>query len=337
MFKEIEFVKLQWIKFIQKPLYEDNRYEKQLKHSLGIYFDTNRIVHCKGRLNKCDLDISSKNPILLPKNGHLILLVIREAHLKTTHGGVKDTLSEIRLQYWLNQGRQIVKYLIRRCALCQRLESKPFLKQIPNDLPASRVTCSFAFKSIGVDYLGPIFVKHVYNEYDDPPLFKAEIVLYMCAATRAVHLNLVPDFSSTYFIQTLKPRRGIPKLFISDNGTNFCSEEVKLSEELLIIGIKWQFIVEAAPWRGTFWKRLVQTVKGSLPNLLFKSTVKYDDLETIIIQIEGIVNSRLLTYMCKDDVEETITPSHLIYGRRILTSHNEHLDSDEELDSVKLS
>ena len=41
--------------------------------------------------------------------------------------------------------------------------------------------------------------------------------------------------------------------------------------------------------------------------------------------------------MYNDDVEETITLSHLIYGRRILTLHNEHLDPDEELDSVKLS
>ena len=78
MLEEIEFVKLQWIKVIQKPLYEDNRYEKQLKQSLGIYFDTNHIVRCKRRLNKSDLDLSSKNPILLPKNEHLILLIIRD-------------------------------------------------------------------------------------------------------------------------------------------------------------------------------------------------------------------------------------------------------------------
>ena len=41
--------------------------------------------------------------------------------------------------------------------------------------------------------------------------------------------------------------------------------------------------------------------------------------------------------MYNDDVEETITPSRLVYGRRNLTLHNEHLDPDEELDSVKLS
>ena len=110
IFKEIES-KLKWIKVIQKPLYEDNRYEKKLKHYLGTYFDANHIVLCKGRLNKSDLDISSKNPILLLKNGNVILLIILEAHLRTQHGGVKDTLLQIPSQYWLIQ---VVKCLIIR-------------------------------------------------------------------------------------------------------------------------------------------------------------------------------------------------------------------------------
>ena len=79
-----------------------------------------------------------------------------------------------------------------------------------------------------------------------------------------MHLDLVPDLSSTSFIQSLKrfiSRRGIPKVFISDNDTNFRSEGLKLSEELLILGIQWQFIVKAAPWWGGLWERLVQTVK----------------------------------------------------------------------------
>ena len=120
----------------------------------------------------------------------MILHIIREAHLKTKHRGVKDTFLEIRSQYWLIQGRQVVKYFIGRYVLCQRLKSK--------------VTCSFAFESSDADYLGPIYVKQVYNQYDNPPLFKAEIVLYTCAGTRAVQFDLVPDLWSTSFIQSLK-------------------------------------------------------------------------------------------------------------------------------------
>ena len=131
-------------------------------------------------------------------------------------------------------------------------------------------------------------------------MFKAGIILYTCAATRALHLDLSPDLSSTSLIQSLKhfiPRRGIPKLFISDSGTNFCSEEEKLRQELMILGIKWQFIVEAAPWWGGFWETLLETVKQSLRSILFKSTVTYDDLETIIIQIESIINCKFSVYV----------------------------------------
>ena len=65
----------------------------------------------------------------------------------------------------------------------------------------------------------------------------------------------------------------------------------------MILGIKWQFIVEAAPWWGGFWERLLQTVKQSLRSILFKSTVTYDDLETIIIQIESIINCKFSVYV----------------------------------------
>ena len=74
-------------------------------------------------------------------------------------------------------------------------------------------------------------------------------------ATRLVHLDLVPDTSASSFIKSLKrfiSRRGIPYLMISDNATSFKNEEVKLSEELTSLQIKWKFIIEASPWRGGF-------------------------------------------------------------------------------------
>ena len=128
-------------------------------------------------------------------------------------------------------------------------------------------------------------------------MFKVHIVLYTCAATRAVHLDLVPDTGASSFIRSLKRfigRRGIPNL-ISDNATCFKNEEVKLSEELVIQGIKWKFIVETSPWWGGFWECLIRSMKRSL-NRIFHSSVNYEELLTIVIEIEGIMNSRPLTY-----------------------------------------
>ena len=85
------------------------------------------------------------------------------------------------------------------------------------------------------------------------------------------------------------------------------------------MNISWKFIVAASPWWGGFWERLVQSVKRSLQKILFRSTVDYEELVTIAIEIEGIINCRPLTYIYNDNTEEVATPSHLIYGRRLLS------------------
>ena len=59
---------------------------------------------------------------------------------------------------------------------------------------------------------------------------KVYIALLTCAATRAVHLELVPNLSAESFIRALarfKGRRGIPVLVVSDNGKTFKDSRVQ--------------------------------------------------------------------------------------------------------------
>ena len=75
-----------------------------------------------------------------------------------------------------------------------------------------------------------------------------------------IHLDVVSNLSAGAFIQCLKrfiARKGVPNLFISDNATCFKNEELKLCEELLLLNVKWQHIVEAAPNWGGFYERVV--------------------------------------------------------------------------------
>ena len=48
-----------------------------------------------------------------------------------------------------------------------------------------------------------------------------------------------------------------------------------------------------------------------------------DELQTVIIEIENVLNSRPLTYLYPDEMDEALTPSHLICGRRLLTLPSE--------------
>ena len=334
---ELAYAEYAWIKTVQRHLEADS---KQLNNTLGLILNEDGVLLCKGRLQKAELTPSQINPILIPGDSYFARLLVQDAHLRTGHGTKKETLVELRSRFWVTKGRNLVHHVLLKCARpCRRLESKAFNSVETPPLPGFRVRQSFPFSTTGVDYLGPLLVRQVFDEHD-VNMYKVWIVLYTCAVTRAVHLDVVPNLSASAFLRSLKRfigRRGVPSLMISDNATCFKNEEVKLNAELIQLRVKWKFIVEAAPWWGGFWERLVQTVKRSLRKILFRSSVTYEELETVVANVEGIVNSRPLTYIYDDDVEEVLTPSHLLLGRRLLSTFDHSFEDGAEVDNAVLT
>ena len=87
--------------------------------------------------------------------------------------------------------------------------------------------------------------------------------------------------------------------------------------------ISWKFNLAKAPWWGGFYERLLALVKICLKKTIGTARLSYDELSTVITEIEGVLNSRPLTYMYPRDLEEPLTPSHLLMGRRLLQLPNE--------------
>lgn len=80
----------------------------------------------------------------------------------------------------------------------------------------------------------------------------------------------------------------------------------------------WRFNLEKAPWWGGFYERMVKGVKRCLRKTLGNARLSYNELLTVVIEIEGTLNVRPLTYVYEEgDSEEPLTPSHLMYGRRL--------------------
>ena len=52
-------------------------------------------------------------------------------------------------------------------------------------------------------------------------------------------------------------------------------------------------------------------------------------MSTVVTEIEGVLNTRPLCYIYDDSTDTIITPSHLIYGRNLLTK----IPSDNDLNS----
>ena len=76
--------------------------------------------------------------------------------------------------------------------------------------------------------------------------------------------------------------------------------------------------VPTASWWGGFFEICVKLVKRCLKKVLGKARVSYEELETVLIETEGVLNSRPLTYVYDELSEVPLTPSHLVVGRRLL-------------------
>ena len=81
--------------------------------------------------------------------------------------------------------------------------------------------------------------------------------------------------------------------------------------------IQWTFNVERAPWWGGIFERLVKSTKRCLRKVVGRSRLYYDELITVVTEIEAVINSRPLTYLSADDLDEPLTPSHFLCGRRL--------------------
>lgn len=323
---DFEQARLYWIRDCQSHFQGDSRFSSW-KRRLDLFMDGSGIWRCGGRMSKSCLSSSAKNPILLDRSHYLTRLIVMDAHLRVLHNGVKETLTELRSEYWLVKGRQFVRKIIYRCTICKRLEGKSCRGNPPPPLPEYRVRQSRPFQVTGVDFAGPLFVR----ASDTTATSKVWLCLYTCCATRAVHLDLVTDMTADTFIRSFRrfvSRRGLPSRMISDNGKTFKSA-AKLIKQVLEspesrkyfsqLRIDWQFNLERAPWWGGIFERMIKSAKRCLKKSVGKNCLSHDELLTLVTEVEAVLNSRPLTYVSCEDIEEPLTPSHLLVGYRLLT------------------
>ena len=136
-------------------------------------------------------------------------------------------------------------------------------------LPRDRVQPSRTFAVTGVDFAGPITTL---NKGRGRKTCKSYITLFICFASRAIHLEATSELSTTAFLATLRrfiDRRGLPRKICSDNATNFVGAKRELQEFYAFLctsingevgealqerGIEWSFISPYSPHLGGLWE-----------------------------------------------------------------------------------
>ena len=343
--EEIQRGTVLWIKCCQETSYRQELMElndKRKRRSprsrqLNLFLDNDGLIRCKGRIHNAPIPESAKFPYLIPANHRLAELIVRDAHTQVLHAGVNATVTQIRQLFWIPSARQFVKGILRKCVTCRKVSGTHYTAPDPPPLPKVRLQDAPPFSVTGIDFTGALYVKDKNNT-----ITKAYICLFTCASSRAVHLEVLSDLTVDSFLQAFSrftSRKSTPQVIISDNGSTFvaASEELRnlfksesLQETLANRGVEWRFIPKRAPWYGGFWERLISLTKITLKKILGRALVDKEMLQTAVTEIEKIMNDRPLTYISSDiNDSEPLTPSHLLYGRRITSFAYPKIEFDE--------
>lgn len=304
-----------------------------------------------GRLRNAAVADAIKHPIVLSSKHPLSALLASHYHCKLLHAGPSLLLATLRQKYWILGGRNLAKSIYHQCHTC--FKSKPTLvQQSTADLPVSRVSPTRPFAVCGVDYCGPFFVK---SEVRKRGPTKVYVAIFVCFATRAVHIELVSDLSTPAFLAALRrlvSHRGMIAEIHSDNATTFKGASHALNRLYRMLKveeadrqqifnwcaeneIRWKFIPPRAPHFGGLWEAAVKSAKTHMRKTIGNSSLRYEDMLTLLAQVEMCLNSRPLTPLPDSSSDlEVLTPGHFLVGSSLQAVPDRNLKNipDNRLD-----
>lgn len=302
--------------------------------NLHPFLDENGILRVGGRLAHSNISSSAKHPIILSNHSRLTDLLIHQAHITTLHGGPRLTLSYLRENYWIISGMRTIKRQLRQCVKCRRFSPESH-QQIMADLPQARVTPSRPYTHTGTDFSGYVELKA--SKGRGMKTYKGYVAVFVCLATKAVHLELVTDLSTPAFLAAFRrfcARRGTPRRMYSDNGTNFIGAKRALDSEYQEIiktinqdlfskisdmNIEWSFNAPGWPSAGGLWEAAVKSFKRHLKRVLGEQKLTYEEFTTLLQQIEACLNSRPLFALTENPEDTYLTPGHFLIGESLLS------------------
>ena len=308
---------------------------------LSLY-SVNDTIHSKGRINNSELPLDAITPLFLPNKSYLVDLLINHIHSSHNHIGLSQTLSLYRQRCWTPKIRSRIKSILIRCVSCQRVKGRTLPQPLPPPLPSERVQWVPPFSHVGVDHTGSYIIKDPQGRKTKP-----YICLFVCVTTRAVHLEVVENLTTSSFIMCLRrlaASKGMPTLILSDNHRTFIAGETFLldlqldpsvREYLQSKNVRWKHQMPRSPWMGGYFERLVRTIKASLTTAISRKFLTLEEFSTVVKEAESIVNSRPLMYQSDSTRDVPLSPSQLAWGRDLtlmppLLQPGDPLDEDHD-------
>ena len=296
---------------------------------LSPRIDQQGVVRCNSRLCYAEsLPYDARCPIILPRGHWVTKLIVRYYHALANHGaGTNFVLAQISQRFWIVAAREEIREWENECYTCQKRRNK-LACQVMGPLPEVRLRFTYrAFDQTGVDYAGPFMTVQGRGKRR----LKRWLCLFTCLTTRAVHLEVAWGLDTDSFLNAFRrftSRRGIPKEVISDNGTNFVGAVNELKDLIRLLdrekiqwatthsGTTWAFNPPGDPHFGGVFETMIKAAKKAIYAVIKCSNVTDEELITICAGVEGLLNSRPLTYQSTNPANDVpLTPNHFLHGQ----------------------
>ncbi|XP_055610353.1 uncharacterized protein LOC129757229 [Uranotaenia lowii] len=323
------------IKLVQRETYPDEvaalqnkapgeNGQKAIGKRSSIYkllpmMDDEGLLREQGRIGAAtNVPYERLHPIILPRNHYVTELIVSRYHRLYRHGNHETVVNELRQLYNIPRMRMVVKRICKDYPICKIRNARPKVPPMA-PLPVARLAHhERAFTYTGLDYFGPLSVKQGRSNV------KRWFALFTCLTIRAVHLEIAYTLTTASCISCVRRfvgRRGPPVEIFTDNGTNFQGADRVLRSQIsqglsatfTDTKTKWNFNPPGAPHMGGAWERLVKSVKCAMEGAYSEGKLDDEGLQTLIVEVENMVNTRPLTYLPLESEEaEALTPNHFL-------------------------
>lgn len=327
------------IKQVQQAAFRDDidklQKENNLRNNsqllrLNPFLDEDGILRVGGRIRKSDLGHYEKMPVIIPKKSHIAVLLVRHFHQKTYHQGRHFTEGEVRRNgFWVIGVKRLIANVLRDCVTCCKLRRQT-AEQKMADLPEDRLTPSPPFTYVGVDMFGPFSVV-TRKTRGGSANNKRWAAIFTCLTSRAVHIEVVEEMTSSSFINALRrfiAIRGPVNEFRSDRGTNFVAASKELKCEIIDVedpvmkqyidsqNIVWRFNPPHSSHMGGVWERMIGIARRILNTMLSENkhrSLTHEVLCTFMYEVTAIINARPLVPVSTDPEQPLVlSPSVLL-------------------------
>ena len=298
------------------------------------------VLRSQGRLKNLALGRGVRCPVILPKKGRVVDLLIEDFHRRAGHQGRQHVMADIMQFYWILGVNSAVRRVLGRCVSCRRRQRPPESQKMA-ELPEDRIQDGEKpFTRTGVDFFGNFYVKRGRANV------KKYGVVFTCLAVRAIHIELADSLSTDSFLCAMRrflARRGDVRVMRSDRGTNFIGAERELREEVeklvekndliqraaLEYKIDWKFNPPHASHFGGAWERMIRTIRKILNALLIQQSFNEETLHTLMCEVECVINNRPLLPVSLDPRDDApLTPNHILHLNSILPGPHDPSDAD---------